>query len=100
VNLRVRSNPAGAKVTRADTGEVLGVTPLTRDVVRLNTPVMFRVELAGHETLEKSVPLSSNVTLDVALGPSKHRALGSRPVANKRGGERFSRDAVVDPFAL
>ena len=99
VSVQVRSTPTGARVTRADTGEVLGLTPLTRSLGRPGGPVVLRVELAGHETLEKSVPLASNVALDVALEPARHRALGSHPVA-KRGSERFSRDAVVDPFAL
>jgi hypothetical protein len=104
VTLTVRSVPAGARVLRADTGEVLGVTPLVREVPRRDTPLGLRVELAGHAALEREVRLDSHVLLELPLvpmatpsrqevAPAPGRAVV--PSRHKAG----MRDAVIDPFA-
>ena len=99
VALHILSSPAGAIVRRADTDEVLGATPLTRDVAREPGEVMLKLELPGHEPAERSVHLSDNVALNITLSPAHRRPAATRAMG-KRSVERMSRDAVVDPFAL
>ena len=55
VTLEVATHPAGAKVIRLDTNEVLGLTPLKLEVARLDGPVSLRLELLGHQTTERQV---------------------------------------------
>jgi serine/threonine protein kinase len=100
VTLTVQSSPPGAKVVRLDTGEELGVTPLTKALNRAAVPPQLRVELAGYVPLERSVELkqdSAAAELSVPLvkssaGPRRSPARGT----GRKGG---SRDAVIDPFA-
>jgi serine/threonine-protein kinase len=100
VRVKLSSNPAGARVVRLDSGAELGVTPLSRDLPRVDGPVSLRFTLPGHEPREEQVRLAQNVSLDVELTPLKaaakppKRGAVRRPV--KKGG---SRDAVIDPFA-
>jgi serine/threonine-protein kinase len=110
----VRSFPEGAQVLRADTGEVLGITPLVRQLPAGNAPMGLRVELVGYVPLERVVRLDTHTLLEVPLAkaqptppkqptplkqptqPTKRQTPGaSRPADFKKGG----RDAVIDPFA-
>ncbi|NMO17096.1 serine/threonine protein kinase [Pyxidicoccus fallax] len=99
VTLTVRSFPEGAQVLRADTGEVLGVTPLIRQLPGGVEPIGLRVELAGYVPLERVVKLDTHAVLEVPLAKAQtapRQVSGStRPAARKGGG----RDAVIDPFA-
>jgi len=114
ITLTVRSFPEGAQVLRADTGEVLGITPLVRQLPAGNAPMGLRVELAGYVPLERVVRLDTHTLLEVPLAkaqptpptqptplkqptqPTKRQTPGaSRPADFKKGG----RDAVIDPFA-
>jgi serine/threonine-protein kinase len=100
VTLKVSSFPQGAQVLRADTGEVLGTTPLVKQLPREAAPLGLRVELAGYVPLERVVRLDGSVTeaeLTVPLAKSqqapRHAPAGTR---SRKGG---SRDEVIDPFA-
>jgi serine/threonine-protein kinase len=99
VTLTVRSFPEGAQVLRADTGEVLGVTPLIKEFPGSNAPIGLRVELAGYVPLERVVRLDQHAELVVPLAKAqtapRHTPGSSRPAARKGG----VRDAVIDPFA-
>jgi serine/threonine-protein kinase len=70
VRLTVHSFPEGAQVVRSDTGEVLGVTPLVRELPRREVPLHLRVELAGYVSSERSVRLDSHTELEVPLAKS------------------------------
>jgi serine/threonine-protein kinase len=98
VTLTVHSFPEGAQVVRADTGEMLGVTPLVKELPRADKPVGLRVELAGYVPLEREVRLDSHAVLELLLA----KAQQGRTVApaSREGGRRAgARDAVIDPFA-
>ncbi|MCY1036551.1 serine/threonine protein kinase [Corallococcus sp. BB11-1] len=100
VTLTVQSSPPGAKVVRVDTGEELGLTPLTKALERRAVPAQLRVELAGYVPLERAVELKQDAAaaeLTVPLvkaSPGPRRAPARGP--GRKGG---SRDAVIDPFA-
>jgi eukaryotic-like serine/threonine-protein kinase len=93
VTLTVRTTPEGARVVRSDTGEALGVTPLVTELPRRAEPLGLRVELAGHEPLEREVRLDSHAVLELPLVPVPPPAVV--PSRRKAG----MRDAVIDPFA-
>jgi serine/threonine-protein kinase len=109
VTLDVSSEPSGAKVTRVDTGEVLGVTPLKAELDRAETQVALRLELEGRQHAERSVSLAANSALSVDLQPLPAPAAVAapekpekKPEPPKKRPEKkapVSRDGVVDPFA-
>jgi serine/threonine-protein kinase len=107
VTLDVSSEPPGAKVTRVDTGEALGVTPLKVELDKAETSLALRLELEGHQHAERSVSLAANSALSVDLqalpaavaAPEK---LEKKPEPSKKRPEKkapVGRDGVVDPFA-
>ncbi|HZI12704.1 MAG TPA: serine/threonine-protein kinase [Myxococcus sp.] len=99
VTLTVRSFPEGAQVVRKDTGEVLGVTPLVKELPGSDKALGLKVVLAGYVPSEREVRLDTHAELEVPLAkaqPAPRQAPGSvRPASRKVGG----RDAVIDPFA-
>lgn len=99
VTLTVRSFPEGAQVLRADTGEVLGVTPLIKQLPSVNAPIGLRVELAGYVPSERVVRLDTHAVLEFPLAKAQtapRQMPGSSRPAGRKGGVR---DAVIDPFA-
>jgi serine/threonine-protein kinase len=109
VTLDVDSEPQGAKVTRVDTGEALGVTPFKVELDRAEKSVALRLELEGRQSVERTVSLAANSTLsaDLQLAPvvtPEKKADADKKVdaAKKKQPEKkapVSRDGVVDPFA-
>lgn len=99
VTLTVHSFPEGAQVLRADTGEVLGVTPLIKELPGGDASLGLRVELTGYVPSERVVRLDKHAVLEVPLAKAqtapRHTPGTSRPAARKGG----VRDAVIDPFA-
>ena len=102
------SEPAGAKVTRVDTGETLGVTPLKAEVDRAEKSVALRLELDGRQSAERTVSLAANSALSIDLAPLPQAAPAApaapekKPEPAKKRPEKkapVSRDGVVDPFA-
>ncbi|MBL8956291.1 MAG: protein kinase [Myxococcaceae bacterium] len=65
--MEIQSSPTGAKVTREDTGEVLGTTPLEVKLEKREGMVTFRFELEGRQTLQRAVSQSRNNALSVDL---------------------------------
>ncbi|QRK12482.1 serine/threonine protein kinase [Archangium violaceum] len=104
ITLTVNSLPKGARVVRADTGEVLGVTPLVTRQPRADAPMGLRVELAGYAPSEHEVRLDSPATLEVPLVPVEsrpQRGEGRSPSRTHVPRKKNSgvRDDVIDPFA-
>ncbi|MCI0571855.1 MAG: serine/threonine protein kinase [Myxococcaceae bacterium] len=93
VLLTVSSVPAGAVVTRADTGEWLGTTPLRRNVPRGSGVLELRVTRPGRIAATQRVALDQSIArvmVSLPLLPDARRA----PRSTLR-----SRDDVLDPFA-
>ncbi|RKH21085.1 PEGA domain-containing protein [Corallococcus praedator] len=100
VTLTVHSSPPGAKVVRVDTGEELGVTPLTKALARRAVPSQLRVELAGYVPLERAVELKQDAAAAELTVPLVKASAGPRRAPARGPGRKGgSRDAVIDPFA-
>src|SRR5207248_7899817 len=97
VHLTLSSQPQGASVVRASDGAPLGVTPLSLELSRSDERLPVRFELAGYGPLERSVSLSSDSSVEVAL--SKVETAKKKLSAKKKNGETGDRDGMVDPFA-
>jgi len=98
--LEVSSTPAGATVTRADSGAVLGVTPFRVELDQAEQ-VSLLFALAGHEPVSRPVSLTANASLSVDLNHSLKQDAPVAPTKPKaQGGQKpVSRDGVVDPFS-
>ncbi|MBI3181730.1 MAG: serine/threonine protein kinase [Myxococcales bacterium] len=99
VVLSLRSEPAGAEVTRADTGAKFGVTPAEVRLPR-GEELALRFELEGSKPEERRLRLDRDTTLMVML--ARERAAGKLEKAGKGKKARQkkgSRDDVIDPFA-
>jgi hypothetical protein len=94
--LDVRSTPAGARVIRGDTGELLGVTPLQLSV---SEPHPLRFELRGHQPAEATARPETGAHVTVTLKPNKPAVKGGRGTETPRRGDRLNNlDATLDPF--
>jgi eukaryotic-like serine/threonine-protein kinase len=71
VVLDLKSTPAGAKVTRLDTRQLLGTTPLKIELDKSTQPLELQFELDGHETVKKDARLVANVAMSVELPAKK-----------------------------
>jgi serine/threonine-protein kinase len=104
ITLDISSEPKGAKVTRVDTGEALGVTPLKAQLDRADTAVTLRFELEGRLNAERTISLTANSALSLDLAPVP-AAAPPAPAPDKKIERKkekkgpVSRDGVVDPFA-
>ncbi|MFZ5444420.1 MAG: serine/threonine-protein kinase [Myxococcota bacterium] len=89
VTLTVDTQPSGAKLIRRDTGELLGTTPFERKLGKAEL-LPLRIELAGHQPLERDLKLDQSQRLDMTLKPlpSKSSKAPPRPVT----------DGVLDPY--
>ncbi len=74
VELTLRSTPSGATVTRLDTKERLGKTPLRVKVPRKVATVWLQMSLDGHSPRRFAVDLRKDNTANVALPRSKKAA--------------------------
>jgi tRNA A-37 threonylcarbamoyl transferase component Bud32 len=105
--LEVASSPPGARVTRVDTGEVLGVTPL-KAAVATAAQTGLSLELEGFEAERREVNLAANASLSVDMRPQLGET-GEVPVAapesrrreekKKPDKKKVNNDGTVDPFA-
>jgi serine/threonine-protein kinase len=66
VTLRVESEPAGARVTREDTGELLGTTPLSVPVAATQRLGLV-LSLEGYAEEHRALSLASDASLKVSL---------------------------------
>ena len=94
VKLDVRSEPEGAAVVHAVTGERLCETPCAASLPRGGSPVRLRVELAGHRPRTVSVTPNRDDSLHVRLS-----AVPNRP-ARPKAPAAASKDpnAPLNPF--
>jgi serine/threonine-protein kinase len=92
VTLLVMTEPPGALVSRVDSGEPLGRTPLEVRVARATTAVPVRIELAGYQPLERSVSTDQSQRLEVALRAVSPKVTARPPAA------RTMRHGVIDPY--
>ncbi|MBS2029501.1 MAG: serine/threonine protein kinase [Deltaproteobacteria bacterium] len=99
VQWKLASSPPGAQVVRADTGEVLGVTPLEKTVPATGTAVTLKLSLPGYEPAERSVRADADTSLEVALTPLPKREEAAPKPKPKRVRKPVSDDGTVDPFA-
>ncbi len=89
VTLAIDTHPAGAKVVRIDTGEVLGVAPFEKKLARADL-LPVRIELPGYVSLERELRLDQSQRVDMTLTavPPKVVKPAPRPVT----------DGVLDPY--
>ncbi len=97
VNVRIASEPPGARVIRTDSGTELGFTPLYRPFSRTETDVVLRLELPGHKSIEQTIHPAERPSLEVTMSklnkqPAKKRQ-ALRGFTNKIG-----RDGLINPF--
>jgi serine/threonine-protein kinase len=95
IHLDVTSEPQGALVTWADSGEPLGTTPISTDVPREQRSQTLRMELPGY------FPASRKVQLDAdARAHAKLRAVplgANRRTLHGKQSQRASRDRGLEP---
>ena len=91
VTLWVTTQPAGALISRLDSGAALGRTPLEVRLPRTATPLPLRIELAGHQPLERTLLTDQSQRLEVALQAVVRKA-PSAVVARKMS------NGVIDPY--
>jgi len=95
VSLDLASIPAGARVTRLDTGELLGVTPFKLELAKSDETLTLHFEAKDRLNVDRNVLLTANTSLSVEL-PAKPVKPSPSPVGT--GKKAVSRDGVVDPF--
>jgi eukaryotic-like serine/threonine-protein kinase len=93
LSLQVRTQPSGAKVERADTGEVLGTTPLLTEVPEADGKLLLRLSAPGHLPVVRSVSAQGHVQLEVRL-PPKHVK------SDAKAARAATRSKNPDPFKL
>lgn len=69
VVVAVESTPEGARVTRVDTGEVLGATPLDVTMAK-GGQATLRLEKDGYVPAESTLSLNADVQLSLPLAPA------------------------------
>ena len=105
--LEIQSSPTGARVSRNDTGDLVGVTPLEVKLDRAEGTVTLKFELEGRQTIERQVSLARNNSLSVDLSavaapvpvvPDKPEPKAPSAKATPKKKAPVSKDGVVDPF--
>ncbi len=98
VIVSVGSAPAGARVVRADSGELLGTTPLKLTLARSDELLSLRLEREGFEPAQRTLRPFSDSQLEVELAPLPAPATPG-PVPARPKPRKVTRDGVLDPFA-
>lgn len=103
VKVELSSVPSGATVTRGDSREVLGITPLNLELPASDTALTVKLELKGRQSVERSLTLLSNVQLTVELPLEKKGSTtapdsAKKPKGGKKGKGPVSREGTLDPF--
>jgi serine/threonine-protein kinase len=71
VELAVRTSPSGARVTRLDTGERLGRTPIRVDVPRKAATAWIQVTLDGYAPIKFAVDLRKDNAANITFQPAR-----------------------------
>jgi hypothetical protein len=99
ISLSITSSPSGATVTRVDTDEVLGVTPLTVSLPRSEQATDVRLTLEDHEPMVHHVSFEANASYVVQLSPVPKPTLApKKPAVPKKPKAKTSNESTVDPF--
>ncbi|HZH04847.1 MAG TPA: PEGA domain-containing protein, partial [Myxococcaceae bacterium] len=95
VTITIRSTPAGAWLSRADSGKGLGTTPFQGTFEKSPEGVTVRFEREGFQPEVRRISLDEDLDLhvDLQLPPSRR---ANKVAAKKR--EARSRDDVLNPF--
>jgi serine/threonine-protein kinase len=96
VNVRIASNPSGARVIRRDSGAELGLTPLSRPFSPTERDVVLRLELPGHTPIEHTIHPAERPSVEVSMSRLK-RAAKKRPTLQGFA-ERIGDDGLINPF--
>jgi serine/threonine-protein kinase len=96
VNVRISSEPPGARVIRADSGTELGFTPLDRPFSRTETNVIVRLELPGHKPIEQMIHPAEWPSVEVTMPKLKKPAKRRTPLHGFRN--KIGRDGLINPF--
>jgi len=96
VNVRIASNPSGARVIRRDSGAELGLTPLSRPFSPAERDVVLRLELPGHTPIEQTIHPAERPSIEVSM-PRLKRAAKKRPTLHGFA-ERIGKDGLINPF--
>ncbi len=67
ISLHIRSTPRGARVERLDTGEVLGTTPLQRELPPTDGQLVLRLTAPGYFPAVRTARAQGNIQLEVPL---------------------------------
>ena len=97
VNVRIASNPPGARVIRADSGAELGFTPLYRPFSPTERDVVLRLELPGHRPIEQTIHPAERPSVEVNMSRLKLSAKRRSAFSGSR--EKIGKDGLINPFA-
>lgn len=96
VNVRIASNPSGARVIRRDSGAELGLTPLSRPFSPTERDVVLRLELPGLAPVEQTIHPEERQAVEVSMSRVK-RAV-RKPPTLQGFAERIGNDGLINPF--
>ncbi|MBK7863624.1 MAG: protein kinase [Archangiaceae bacterium] len=96
VVLEIQSSPSGARVSRTDTGEQVGVTPLEVKLDKAAGTVTLKFEHPGRQPLERAVSLAHHNSLTVDLSPAAPAPVEREQKAHG-GSKKKAREGVADP---
>jgi serine/threonine-protein kinase len=83
VEVELYSRPAGATVTRRDTGQVVGKTPLSLKLKRRKGDLIFRFTLSRYEDMSAAVDMSTGGMANVAMRPRVAGVVKKAPAKKK-----------------
>jgi len=91
LSLQVRTQPSGARVERADTGELLGTTPLVTLLPESAGTLSLRLSAPGHLSVVRTISAQGHVHLEVRLPtrPQKSDTHLARPAPRSRNPDPF-----------
>jgi hypothetical protein len=94
VTVHIESTPPGASVFVGAEAKARGVTPYDMDVPRSDTPIQVKLVMKGHAPAVKTVDVTQDATIDVALAEQKVQRPHVQTPTEVEG-----RDDVKNPFA-
>ena len=92
VEVDVKSDPAGARVVRAD-GVVVGTTPVTLKLDKGSAPLEVELTLEGYRSEKRTLPSDLNREIDVNLLKASRHATAKPASATPKPSETTASDA-------
>ncbi|MEZ4402326.1 MAG: protein kinase [Kofleriaceae bacterium] len=115
ITITVASSPPGAFVTFGDETKPRGITPITFEVDKADVDAEIEIDLRGYKVEDRTVRLSGQVDLEVALEADPPKKPSGRSGSSRPGGTKPSGttpptgttgkpggkvgDDMMDPFA-